>query len=235
MAIIGLGLLAGIVTTLAGMGGGMVLVLGLALFMDPTVALAASGPALLLGNGHRLWMYFAELNRPIAWPYALGGIPGALIGGLLLGVVPTVWVQVAMLMVALAATAKVLAGWAWRPPAGALVPGGFAVGFTASTAGGGGLIAGPMLLASGLTGRSYVATAAAGAIAVHLGRMVGYGASGVLSTSALQLGVGLAALVMVGNGLGERIRQQLDASAVGRLERGVVLGCLGLATVGLVS
>ncbi len=230
-----LGLLAGVITTLAGMGGGMVLVLGLALLMEPAVALAATGPALLVGNVHRLWMYKAEVDRGRAWRYALGGVPGALLGGLALGVVPTLWIQVGMLAIASLAAAKVLAGWAWTPPADALVPGGLAVGFTASTAGGGGLIAGPMLLASGLGGRAYVATAAAGAAAVHVARMAGYGAAGVLDVTTLQLGLVLAVLLVVGNALGEKLRQRLDDASVSRLERGVVVGCLGLATAGLLT
>jgi hypothetical protein len=230
-----LGVLAGMVTTLAGMGGGMVLVLGLALLWDPTTALAATGPALLLGNVHRLWMYLEDLDRPRAWRYALGGVPGALIGGLVLGVVPLQVIEVGMLAIAVVAAAKVLLGWAWNPPADALVPGGFAVGFTASTAGGGGLIAGPMLLATGLTGRSYVATAALGAAAVHIARMVGYGAAGVLDGPVLAYGAGLAVLVIIGNALGDRVRRLLKDEDVSRLERGVVVGCLGLATAGLVA
>ena len=47
-----LGVLAGLITTVAGMGGGLVLMLGLATIFDPMVALAATGPGLLVGNMH---------------------------------------------------------------------------------------------------------------------------------------------------------------------------------------
>ncbi len=230
-----LGLLAGMITTLAGMGGGLVLVLGLALMMDPAIALVITGPALLVGNLHRVWMYAASVDRSMAWRYALGGVPGALVGAMALGVVPIRAVEVAMLLVAVLASVKVLAGWTWSPPAGALVPGGFAVGFTTSTAGGGGLIGGPLLLASGLEGRAYVATAAVGASAVHVARMAGYGASGALDPTVLGLGLFLAGLVSAGNAMGERVRVQLDVRGVAWLERATVMGCVGLAAVGLVS
>ena len=48
-----LGILAGILTTLAGLGGGMLLVLALSLTSSPVTELAATAPALSLGNLHR--------------------------------------------------------------------------------------------------------------------------------------------------------------------------------------
>ena len=49
-----LGVLAGALTTVAGLGGGMLLIYALAALGDPHVALAATAPALLVGNLHRL-------------------------------------------------------------------------------------------------------------------------------------------------------------------------------------
>ena len=228
-----LGLFAGALTTLAGMGGGLVLLLGLSLVYEPITALAITGPALLIGNLHRVGLYWRDIDRGLVGRYALGAAPGALLGGLVAVSVPATALQVGMVLLAGLAAAKVLLGWRFTPPRGALVPGGAAVGFVSATSGGGGLIAGPMLLASGLTGRPYVGTAAVGAAAVHVFRLTGYGAGGLLGAEVLGLGLVGAVCITAGNLAGERARAWLPEGWGPRLEVGVVALCLGLALAGL--
>src|SRR5690349_10895588 len=78
---VSLGLLAGALTTVAGLGGGMLLLLALATLGEPHEALAVTAPALLVGNLHRLWMGRRELDRETALPLVAGALPGALVGG----------------------------------------------------------------------------------------------------------------------------------------------------------
>ena len=226
-------LIAGALTTLAGMGGGLVLLLGLSVAMDPLTALVITGPALLVGNLHRVVLYRRHIRRPLAWRFALGAAPGALVGGFLAVGIPELVLRIAMVALAVAAVGKVLSGWSIKPSPGALIPGGAAVGFVTATSGGGGLIAGPLWLASGLSGRTYVGTAAVGAAAVHVARMTGYGAGGVLDPGALQLGLLGAACITLGNLVGDRARRLVPEPWVPRLEVGVVLSGLALALVGL--
>ena len=53
LALAALGTIAGILTTLAGQGGGLFLLLAIAALVGPHEALAITAPALLLGNLHR--------------------------------------------------------------------------------------------------------------------------------------------------------------------------------------
>jgi len=228
-----LSLLAGALTTVAGMGGGLVLLLGLSFFIDPLVALATTGPALLIGNLHRVALYKEHVQRPLAWRLVLGAAPGALVGGLVAVSVPESMLRFALVALAMAAAAKVLLGWRFVPPTGALVPGGAALGFVTATSGGGGLISGPLLLASGLSGRPYVATGAVVATTVHVFRLAGYGAGGMLSWRILAMGLLGAICITAGNLLGERLRGVIPERVVPRLEVGVVLTCLVLALGGL--
>ena len=145
--------------------------LGLSFVLDPLVALMTTGPALLVGNLHRIALYREHVQRPLALRLVLGAAPGALIGGLVAVALPETLLRGAMVVLALFATAKVALGWRFTPPAGALVPGGAAIGFVTATSGGGGLISGPLLLASGLSGRPYVATGAVAAATVHVFRL----------------------------------------------------------------
>lgn len=228
-----LALFAGLLTTVAGMGGGLVLLLGLSTFMDPLTALMITGPGLLIGNLHRLWLYREHVQWPIARRFAAGAIPGALIGGMVAVAVPGIVLRLAMIALATLAVARVLLGWKWKPPISAMVPGGLATGFTTATSGGGGLIAGPLLLSSGLSGKTCVGTGAVGAAAVHLARLAGYGAGGALEPEPLLLGLVAAACIAAGNLLGDKARDLIPPVAVPRLEVGVVMGCLGMALLGL--
>jgi uncharacterized membrane protein YfcA len=233
LALIALSLLAGVITTLAGMGGGLVLLLGLSFFLDPLVALATTGPALLLGNLHRIALYSAHVQRPQALRLMLGAAPGALIGGLVAVALPEAVLRAAMVLLALLATAKVVFGLRFVPPANALVPGGAAIGFVTATSGGGGLISGPLLLASGLSGRPYVATGAVAAATVHVCRLAGYSVGGMMTRQIVVMGLVGAICIATGNLLGERARRWIPETAVPRIEVGVVLTCLGLALAGL--
>lgn len=228
-----LGAIAGVITTVTGMGGGLVLTLGLSLVHGPLVALAITGPGLLVGNLHRGWLYRSHVVRSTAARFVLGAVPGALIGGLVATGLPPGLLQGALVLLASVASGKVLLGWRWRPPAMAIAPVAAVAGFVTATSGGGGLIAGPTLLSTGLSGRDYVGTGAVGAVGVHLARITGYSAGGVFDGGILLLGLVAAASILGGNLVGERLRRVIPPRIVPRLEIGVVLGALGLALFGL--
>ena len=228
-----LGAIAGVITTVAGMGGGLVLTLGLSLVYGPLVALAITGPGLLIGNLHRGWLYRRHVERSTATRFVMGAVPGALIGGLLATGIPPGILQGALVALSLVASGKVLLGWRWRAPAAAITPAAALAGFVTATSGGGGLIAGPTLLSTGLTGRDYVGTGAVGAAGVHLARITGYTAGGVFDEHILLLGFTAAASILIGNLIGERLRRAIPTRIVPRLEIGVVILALGLALSGL--
>lgn len=233
VALILLALLAGAITTVAGMGGGLIMLLGLSTYMEPLTALTITGPGLLVGNLHRAWMYKTEINRPLAWRYALGGAPAALLGGLVAVALPSVVIRLAMVALASAAVAKVLFGWQWKPPISAMIPGGAAVGFVTATSGGGGLVSAPLLLSSGLSGKSYVATGAVGATSIHVARITGYGVGGAIDEGVLVLGAVAAVCITLGNLAGHRIRTWIPDAVIPRIEIGIVVVLLGLALAGI--
>ena len=78
-----LGVAAGLITTLSGFGGGVLLVTCLALLWDPLTALTISSLALLGGNAQRLFLFRADVDWRFSLPVVLGVIPGALGGALL--------------------------------------------------------------------------------------------------------------------------------------------------------
>jgi len=110
---------------------------------------------------------------------------------------------------------------------------GLLCGVVIATSGGAGVLVGPFLLARGLTGTTYVATAASIAAAMHAGRLVAYGLGGATDTSTLLGGLGLAVAIAAGNLLGDRLRRRLAEGQQGRVQHGVMALCVGLAVVGM--
>ena len=228
-----LGLGAGVLTTVAGMGGGVLLVLALSLASDPRTALVATAPALLLGNLHRFWMFRRQVAWRVARPFLAGALPGSLFGGLLLPHISATVLGWLMLVMTALGVAKALGAWKWTPPAAAIAPASFAVGGIAATAGGAGVLAAPLLMATGLTGLPYIATGAAGAAAMHVGRMMSYGASGLFTRTTVEYAAVLAATILTGNLAGRWLRARMGEALSGRVEVASLAACVALAVVGV--
>jgi len=232
MGLFALGILAGLLTTVAGLGGGMLLLLALAFVRGPQAALAVTAPALLLGNLHRALLFRRTIRLPVALPLVLATLPGSLLGGLLLPVLPGRWVHAIMVVMTALAVARSLGWWRWTPSPAALAPAGFGIGALAATSGGAGLLLAPLLLATGLTGEAYVATGAAVAVAMHLGRVLAYGAGGLLAHDTLGDSAVLAVALLLGNALGQQARSWIPDTLGGRLEMATLVVSVLLVVAG---
>ena len=228
-----LGVAAGVLTTVAGLGGGMMLQLSISLLDSPAVALAATAPALLLGNLHRASLFREHVDRPVAMAFALGALPGSLLGGLLAVSVPEEALRWAMLVMTAAAITRALGCWKWTPPAGALVPAGFLIGALAASTGGAGMLAGPLLLACGLRGDRYVATGAMCSVAMHIGRLTAYGFAGLLHGRVLLFAAVLAVTILTGNAIGKRLRTRIGERSGMHIELATMIVCVALAVTGV--
>ncbi len=200
-----LGLLAGALTTLAGQGGGLFLLIACSALAGPHAALAITSPALLLGNLHRAFLFRAHIARRIAVRMVLGAVPGALAGGLLTGVTPGWTLRVMLVVLTALAIAKAAGLLRFSVPERALLPAGAVVGAMTGTAGGAGVLFAPVLLSVGLTGAAFVATSSTVAVATHLGRVAGYAGLGMFDRRLLGPTVAVACAIFAGNALGERI------------------------------
>jgi uncharacterized protein len=228
-----LGLFAGTLTTLAGLGGGLMLLLGLSHLVGPMPALALSAVPLLAGNIHRSYLFRDELDWRRALAFCLGAAPAATLVGWWLTGVPSIVLRVAMLALTAMALLDALGLWRWRPPTLALTPAGVAIGGLTATAGGGGILTAPLLMASGLRGEAFIATGSAIAATMHLSRFIGYGAGGAVDPTMFGLAGALALAVVGGNLIGKRLRRRVPPGAGDRLQRAVLLVCVTLALLGM--
>ncbi len=230
-----LAVLAGVLTTVAGVGGGMLMVVVLSAVGGPKLALAITAPALLLGNLHRAALLRHSLDRRIAGLFLLGVVPGAVAGGLLAVRIDASALRWALVVMVAYAGAREL-GWVrWRPRARALVPVAGLGGFMTATTGAGGLLVAPALLASGLRGPTFVATGALLAASMHITRVVVYGAGGWLSRQVLIAAPIVALGVIVGNTLGRRLHDRVTPTLMTRLTYAVLTTMLALSLLGALA
>lgn len=225
-----LGALAGCVSSTVGMGGGQLLVIGLAAWFGPVSALTWTGPALLVGSTHRMWLFRRAIHWSLVGRFVLGAAPAALCGGFVAGWVPVRWLSLAIAVVAVFAMLQRARGGLHLSNR-ALIPGGAAIGGLAATAGGGGVLSAPLWKGAGVEGDAYVGSMAAGAGSIHVARMVGYGASGLYHVEVLWIAGVLASGIIAGNLLGAALRRRLSQRVLGQLELLAVVGCALIAVV----
>ncbi|MFT5584619.1 MAG: putative membrane protein YfcA [Cognaticolwellia sp.] len=227
--LLGLGLIAGGLTTVAGMGGGLLMLALVSLLFGPMEALVWTAPGLLFGNAHRLWMFRRQAPWRLLLPVMAGVVPVALLGAWLAGRVPTPFLG-ALLLVAVGLSLAKSAGWMkWEPPANLGVWVGALGGVFGAVGSGAGAIVGPFFVARGLTGTPYVAALAALGVTLHATRWAGYALSG--SVQGLGPGLLLAAGVLLGNLAGRALSTRLHGRSMSRLQLVALCGS-GLLAAG---
>jgi len=231
LAILGLG--AGVLTTIAGQGGGLFLLLVCAALVGPRSALAITAPALLLGNLHRAVLFRRDIDRSIALRMVIGAVPGAFAGGLLAGRLPEGTLQVLLLGLTALSVARAMHLLSFDVPRSSLAPAGFVIGSLTGTAGGAGVLFAPVLLSAGLQGRAFIGTIATIAFATHAGRVVAYAANGAFGRELLLPIAVVSASIAAGNALGERLRARLSSTTTTRLEYGVLVLCAAISVGGI--
>lgn len=227
------GLVAGILTTIAGQGGGLLLLLGMTALRGPHEALAITAPALLFGNLHRAILLRAHLDRAVARRMITGALPGALVGGLLTGVIPPGVLRLLLVVVTTLAIVKAIGWLRFQVPKNVLGPAGLLIGLMTGTAGGAGVLFAPVLLSVGLTGPTYIATTSTVAVAAHIGRVVGYAGLGLFSKSLLVPTVIVTSSIFAGNAVGSLLHARLSARRSTFIEYGALIVCAVLSVTGL--
>lgn len=221
----------GALTTLVGQGGGLLLLLGLTAALGPLAALQLSAPALLVGNAHRLWAMRGALDRDLALRLGAGALLGSLVGGIAATRVPKGALLTAMLLMAALGLGKRFGLRVPTPPRRVLPLWTFATGAICAVGGGAGLLVAPLLMALGLSGAPFVATAAAVAVSMHIGRVLGYGAGGGLEPGLLAAALPLAGALVLGNRLGLGLRDRVGGGALGQLEQGAFVALAAVAVL----
>jgi uncharacterized membrane protein YfcA len=227
------GIAAGMMTTVAGFGGGMMLVAVLAWTRDPLTALSLSSLALWVGNANRLFLFRHGIQLRFALPILAGVVPGVLIGNAVALHTPAWILHIAIVAVTLFSVAQALLKPSFALPRKLVTPLASGVGFLSATSGGGGFLLGPILLSSGARDALYLSTGALAGVSIHALRIAGYTSAGLVTAERLQEAALLAAAIVAGNLLGRSLRTRLSQTSVRYCELGAPLICAAAALIGL--
>lgn len=229
--------LTSILSAVAGLGGGVILLLVIAQFVAPTVAIPIQGAIQLVSNGSRAALLRADISWPVVGWYAIALLPASFLGVAVATSLPEDAIRLV-----LAAFVLVLA---WRPqllkPAGAaarmpsdsrgmLVGVGAASGFLNATVGASGPFTSPFLKAVTLSHKAFVASAAASQVLAHLAKLLAFSADGwSIADHWDVIGVGIGG-VIVGSWIGTRLLDRVSDAGLDTLFK-IVLTALALRVV----
>ena len=228
-----LGIAAGILTTWAGLGGGLFLTLALSLLFGPKIALATAAPALWLGNAHRAFLFRRFIDRGVYVWIGAAALVGAFVGGMVAVALPA---RVLQVLVVVATVVALIPGSRRATAFGGRVvsvPLGLLAGFATATSGAGGVFIVPAVLGMGLDGARFMATMAVIAMTMHTGRIAAYAAGGWVTAEILGIAATLGVSIMAGNFVGRWLRHRTPERVLGWALRGMTTALALMALISL--
>ncbi|MCI4061320.1 sulfite exporter TauE/SafE family protein [Micromonospora sp. R77] len=206
-------------SAVAGFGGGVLLLPVFTALFGLRMAVPMLTLTQLWSNGSRVWFNRQEVNRRLVRWFALGAVPTAVLGGLLLAHAP-----LGPLKRLLGVFLVTVVVWRRRnphprrPSDRAFAGVGAASGLGSALLGSVGPLTAPFFLAYGLTRAAYIGTEAAGALVMHASKIAAYGAGALLDRTVLLFGVALTPATLLGAWAGRktvgRISDRLFVSLV---------------------
>jgi uncharacterized membrane protein YfcA len=192
-------------SAVAGFGGGVLLLPVFTALFGLRTAVPTLTLTQLASNGSRVWLNRRHLRWPIIGRFALGAVPFALAGGLLLAVAPLAPLKrvLGVLLLAVVVWRRVRPA-SPKPSPRAFVAVGAASGLGSALLGSVGPLTAPFFLAYGLVRDAYIGTEAACALVMHLTKLAAYGAGSLLGPRVLLLGLVLTPATMAGAWAGKR-------------------------------
>lgn len=227
-------LLTSIVSSVAGLGGGTMLLLVIAQFVSPTAAIPIQGAIQLASNGSRSVLLREQISWPTVGWASLLVLPGSFVGVLVATSLPENAIRSALAVFVLVL--------AWRPqwlrfagtssstPAESrnlLIGVGAMSGFMNSTVGASGPMTSIFYKAVTATHVAFVATAATAQVVAHISKLVAFTAAGWEIGEFLDLIVIGVVGVLVGSWIGTRLLGRVSDVGLDRLFK-IVLTILAL-------
>jgi len=204
-----LGLVAFIAAMLAavtGFGGAAVLLPMLVFVFGVREAVPILTVAQLIGNGSRVWFNRRELDwRVVGW-FALGGVPMALVGGVLFAHAPLKALTrvLGAFLIFIVLIRRMPKMKAFETPLRGFAIIGAASSFLSALLGSVGPLMAPFFLAYGLVKGAYIGTEALSTVVMHVAKLIAYRQSAVLPVHAVVSGLALGPLMVAGSFAGKR-------------------------------
>ncbi|MEO8031549.1 MAG: sulfite exporter TauE/SafE family protein [Gemmatimonadota bacterium] len=218
-------LVASTLAAVTGFGGAAVLLPLLVITVGVRDAIPVLTVAQLVGNGSRVWFNRRELDLKVVGWFALGGVPMALLGGMLFARAPLAALTrlLGLFLLLVVAWRRLRTGPPARPPLRSFALIGAVSSFLSALLGSVGPLMAPFFLAYGLVKGGYIATEALSTVVMHVAKLVAYQGSSVLSVGAIEVGLALGPIMVLGSWTGKRIVDRLPERVFILLIEGTML------------
>ncbi len=225
----GAALLASTLAAVTGFGGAAVLLPVLVVAFGVRDAVPILTVAQLIGNASRAWFNRREIEARVVGWFALGGVPFALIGGLLFARAPLAGLTrlLGLFLLLVVAWRRLGPRTAMRPPLRGFALIGAGGSLLSALLGSVGPLMAPFFLSYGLVKGAYIGTEALATVVMHVAKLVAYRDSAVLPAASILAGLALGPLMIAGSWLGKRIVDRLPERVF------VILIELTMTTAGL--
>jgi uncharacterized membrane protein YfcA len=223
--VLAVGLVAGTVSGIVGTGATIILLPILVYTFGPREAVPIMAIVALMSNFAKITSWWKEIDWRACAAYAAGGIPAAALGARTLLVLPERLIDIALGLFFLAMVPgrrwlarRKVTFVAWHLVlAGAVI--GFLTGIVVST----GPLSVPAFAAYGLVKGAFIATEAAGSLALYISKAVTFRQFGALPVDIITKGLISGSSVMAGTYLARLIVERLSVATFQRLLDGVMV------------
>jgi uncharacterized membrane protein YfcA len=234
LLVLAVGLIAGTISGIIGTGSSLMLVPVLVIAFGPKEAVPIMAIAALMANLARILSWWREIDWRACAVYAATAAPAAALGAGTLLLLPPRLIDSALggffiLMIPLRRwlTAHALTARLWHLALfGAFI--GYLTGIVVST----GPISVPLFLAYGLVRGAFLATEAAGSLAVYVSKTLVFRELGALPLEVIGKGLIVGASLMVGSFIARHFVLRIDAQAFRLVMDGLML-VSGLSLLGM--
>lgn len=201
------------VSALAGGGSPLVLIPVVNFLLGAPAVAPTITAGMLLGNSHRIWMFWEHVNWPVTRWYLPGALLGAVLGAYAFTAIQLDWLQLAIgacLIIAVFSFGfgkkeRIFTVKAWQ-----FLPVGFVYAFVSGIIGSSGPTMNPFYLNYGLLREEMVATKAIHVVVIHVAKMVTYALLGALTPEYLGYGLAIGLAAVPANWLGQHFLKKMS-------------------------
>jgi uncharacterized protein len=214
--LIGVAFFAAMLTSIVGLGGGVLLIAFMPGILPPAAVVPIHGIVQLASNFSRTFFGRTHLESRLLWPFIVGAGGGAAVGSVLVKAFPPDYFPLLLGVFILLSTWAPRPRLKWRLPS-TFVSLGFFQTFLSLFVGAAGPLNMPFLLRQNLGRDRTVVTHGAQMVCLHGFKISTFALLGFNFAPYLSLTVGMIAAVILGSYLGTRWRGRLPEAVFGRL------------------
>jgi uncharacterized membrane protein YfcA len=216
------------VSILAGGGSPFILIPVVNLMLGAAAVPPVITVGMLLGNAHRIVLFWRDVDWHLTLWYAPGAIIGAILGAFAFTQIHLDWLQLILgvfLVVSMLSLGPEPQEPLFKVKAWYILPAGFMKAFVSGLVGTTGPVLNPFYLSYGLVKEQLIATKATHVVIIHLVKILTYAALGALSLRDIGFGLVIGLVAIPANLIGKQILNQMNA----KLFRQLVLATMAIS------